>query len=93
LGFSRGVALQYAGKNIRSNVVMPGMINAPAFMQNMFDPAQTEALEKRCPLGHFGEAWDVAEAVLYLASDQAKYVTATELIVDAGLSAKLAIGD
>jgi len=89
LGFSRGVALQYGAKQIRSNVVMPGMIAAPAFMQDMGDPVAAEAMGKRIPIGHLGDAWDVAEAVLYLASDAAKFVTATELIVDGGSSARL----
>ena len=41
-----------------------------------------------CPTGKMGDGWDVAYASLYLASDEAKYVTATELLVDGGLSAK-----
>ena len=41
----------------------------------------------RVPMGRMGDAWDVAHAVLYLASDEARYVTATEIIVDGGLSA------
>ncbi|MCA3391851.1 MAG: SDR family oxidoreductase, partial [Roseomonas sp.] len=39
------------------------------------------------PIGHMGEGWDVAHAALFLASDEAKYVTATELVVDGGLTA------
>jgi NAD(P)-dependent dehydrogenase (short-subunit alcohol dehydrogenase family) len=89
LGFSRGVALQYASKKIRSNVVMPGLIATPVFLQTAGDPHEIERMGKSVPLGHLGEAWDVAGAVLYLASDSSKFVTATELIVDGGSSARL----
>jgi NAD(P)-dependent dehydrogenase (short-subunit alcohol dehydrogenase family) len=43
--------------------------------------------DAQCPMGHMGDAWDVAYAALYLASDEAKYVTGTELVVDGGLTA------
>jgi NAD(P)-dependent dehydrogenase (short-subunit alcohol dehydrogenase family) len=42
--------------------------------------------DKQCPMGHMGDAWDVAYAALFLASDEAKYITGTELIVDCGLT-------
>ena len=42
--------------------------------------------DAQCPMGHMGDAWDTAYAVLYLASDEAKYVTATELVIDGGLT-------
>jgi NAD(P)-dependent dehydrogenase (short-subunit alcohol dehydrogenase family) len=43
----------------------------------------------QCPMGHMGDAWDVAYAALYLASDEAKYVTGADLVVDGGLSCKV----
>jgi NAD(P)-dependent dehydrogenase (short-subunit alcohol dehydrogenase family) len=46
--------------------------------------------DAQCPTGKMGDAWDVAHAALFLASDEAKYVTGTELVVDGGLSAKFA---
>jgi len=85
LGLSRSVALRYAAKKIRSNVVIPGLIYTPLFAQHA-----TRSIEKQVPLG-LGEAWDIAEAVLYLASEQAGYITGIELPVDGGLSAKFAI--
>jgi NAD(P)-dependent dehydrogenase (short-subunit alcohol dehydrogenase family) len=45
------------------------------------------ARHRQVPIGRMGDGWDVAHAVLFLASDQAKYITATELVVDGGLSA------
>ena len=92
--FSRGVALEYARKNIRSNCVIPGKIKTP--MTEVRQTARTSAedvqrvYEQRArsvPLGRMGEAWDVGYAALYLASDEARYVTATEILVDGGLTA------
>jgi NAD(P)-dependent dehydrogenase (short-subunit alcohol dehydrogenase family) len=45
--------------------------------------------DSQCPMGHMGDAWDVAEAALYLASDAAKYVTGAELVVDGGITQKM----
>ncbi|MGZ5780325.1 MAG: SDR family NAD(P)-dependent oxidoreductase [Burkholderiaceae bacterium] len=95
LGFSRGVALQYAKDNIRSNVIMPGLMNTPFVVEplkNIYGGGNVGAMmdkrDNQCPTGHMGDAWDVAHAALYLASDDAKYMTAVELVVDGGLSAK-----
>jgi NAD(P)-dependent dehydrogenase (short-subunit alcohol dehydrogenase family) len=46
--------------------------------------------DSQCPLGHMGDAWDTAYAALFLASDEAKYITVTELVIDGGLSARFA---
>lgn len=97
LGFSRGVALQYAKQNIRSNVIMPGLMKTPFVVEPLKDvygdgnvDAMMDKRDAQCPTGHMGDAWDVARAALYLASDDARYVTATELIVDGGITAKFA---
>lgn len=97
LGFSRSVALQYAKHGIRSNVLMPGLMNTPMVRQPLISLAEgyktaslEEAMTKRdqqCPMGHMGEAWDVANTSLWLASDESKYVTAAEIVVDGGISA------
>lgn len=95
IGFSRGVALQYAQKNIRSNVLMPGLMHTPMIVEplkSMYGSVES-MIEKRnaqCPMGKMGDAWDVANAALWLASDESKYVTGTEIIVDGGLTAKFA---
>lgn len=97
LGFSRGLALEYAGRSIRSNVIMPGLMNTPMIVEPLKDvygagsvDKMVETRDAQCPMGHMGDAWDVAEAALYLASDAAKYVTGTELVVDGGITAKFA---
>jgi NAD(P)-dependent dehydrogenase (short-subunit alcohol dehydrogenase family) len=95
LGFSRGVALQYAKDNIRSNVIMPGLMKTPFVVEplkGVYGGGNVDAMmdkrDNQCPMGHMGDAWDVAHAALYLASDEAKYMTSVELVVDGGLSAK-----
>jgi len=92
LGFSRSIALKYAARNIRSNVVMPGLIDTPILM-NDSDVGAAAEHARQCPMQRMGEAWDIAEAVLYLASDASKYVTGTQLVVDGGISAKFALED
>jgi len=95
--FSRSIALQYARKGIRSNCVLPGLMNTPmihAGLTDAYAEGDTEEMvrlrDEQCPTGKMGDAWDVAHAVLFLASDQAKYITGTELVVDGGITAKFA---
>ncbi|WP_374640873.1 SDR family NAD(P)-dependent oxidoreductase [Hydrogenophaga sp.] len=90
-GFSRYVAMQYARKNIRVNTILPGLINTPMIVEPLskFYGGVSSMLAQRdamCPTGSMGEAWDVAHAALYLASDDSKYVTGVELMVDGGLA-------
>ena len=95
--FTRSVALQYAGQGIRANAVLPGLMNTPMIVEPLKDSYGAGGLEEmiemrdaQCPMGHMGDAWDVAHAALFLASDEARYITGTTLIVDGGLSAKFA---
>ena len=82
-----------AGYNIRINSVHPGFIETPmveAFLKAQGgDPeAARKALESLHPLGHLGEPDDIAYAVLYLASDESKFATGSELVVDGGYTAQ-----
>jgi NAD(P)-dependent dehydrogenase (short-subunit alcohol dehydrogenase family) len=93
--FSRSIALQYARRGVRSNCVLPGLMNTPmiyAGLQDAYADGDKEEMARirgeQCPMGFMGDAWDVARAVLFLASDDARYVTATELVVDGGITAK-----
>ncbi|MDO8767787.1 MAG: SDR family oxidoreductase [Burkholderiaceae bacterium] len=45
--------------------------------------------DQQCPMGHMGEAWDVANTSLWLASDESKYITSAEIVVDGGISARI----
>lgn len=94
--FTQSVALQYAEKNIRANTILPGFINTPLIAASLAGAYSKGDIEKmikirdaQCPTKKMGEAWDVAYAALFLASDEAKYITGTQLIVDGGLTCKL----
>ena len=93
LQFTQSVALQYAAKRIRCNCVVPGTVNTPLVSASLGGQYGTDDIEKmleirdrQVPMGKMGDAWDVAYAALFLASDEAKYVTGTHLIVDGGMS-------
>lgn len=97
LGLSRGVALEYAKQQIRCNVVLPGLMNTPMIVEPLkgaYGDGDVQRMMQRrndqCPMGHMGDAWDVAHAVLWLASDESKYVTAAEIVVDGGMTARCA---
>ncbi len=87
---TRVVARQYARHHVRCNAILPGLIDTPhaAALFKTDDEARAgrEMRDARCPMGHQGSAWDVAYAALFLASDESKYVTGLELVVDGGLS-------
>jgi NAD(P)-dependent dehydrogenase (short-subunit alcohol dehydrogenase family) len=88
--FTIGLALQYARQGIRANVVMPGLMNTPLIYQQISGQyASTEAMvaarDAACPMGFMGTAWDVAWASVFLASDEARYITGVCLPVDGGL--------
>jgi NAD(P)-dependent dehydrogenase (short-subunit alcohol dehydrogenase family) len=90
---TRSVALQYAAKGIRCNAVLPGLMDTPMIRFGLpeayADGDVERMLELRhaaSPTGRMGDAWDVAHASLFLASDEAKYVNGHGLVVDGGLS-------
>jgi NAD(P)-dependent dehydrogenase (short-subunit alcohol dehydrogenase family) len=92
--FSRVTAVKYAPHKVRINTVIPGLMHTPLVEVRLAgERAQGDvdrliaARHRQVPMGHMGDGWDVAHAVLFLASDEAKYITATELVVDGGLSA------
>ncbi len=93
--FTRAIALQYANQGIRANCVAPGLMDTPmirAPLQDAYGKGGVDnmlaARNKSCPMGFMGDAWDVARAALFLLSDEARYITATELVVDGGLTAR-----
>ena len=94
IAFSKSVALTHAKDGIRCNTVVPGLMHTPLVEQRLTRQlgandaaALIESRNAQVPMGHMGDAWDVAHAVRFLVSDEAKYVTATEIVVDGGLTA------
>lgn len=86
--FTKSAALQYAKENIRINSVHPGYADTPLTDGRFAEPAVREALLKRTPMGRLGTAMDIANGVLYLASDEAAWVTGSELVIDGGMTAQ-----
>lgn len=93
VAFSRSTAIAYVKKGVRVNTVIVGMIATPLVQHRLtrqLGVSEDELIAKRnalVPMGRMGEAWDVAHAVLYFASDEARYVTATQLVIDGGVTA------
>jgi NAD(P)-dependent dehydrogenase (short-subunit alcohol dehydrogenase family) len=91
IAMSREIAIQYAPVGIRSNVVLVGLIRSPIVEQNnvkLYGGELEEMWRKRdamSPTGKQGEVWDVANASLFFASDESRYVNGTVLPVDGGL--------
>ena len=85
--FTKSIAVEYARKNIRCNCINPGIINSGMIKPYLDDPQARKILEEKSPLARIGEPEDVANAVLYLASDEANWVTGTILNIDGGKSA------
>lgn len=90
---TRTTAIEYAGRGIRVNAVLPGLMKTPMVerstaLASAYGDQDVEAMwrarDKLVPMGHMGDAWDVARAALFLASDESRYVTGVELVVDGG---------
>jgi NAD(P)-dependent dehydrogenase (short-subunit alcohol dehydrogenase family) len=89
--FTRALAVQHAKDGIRANAIMPGVMNTPlihAQISGQYESteAMLRARNAMSPMGRMGDAWDVARAAVFLASDDAAYITGVCLPVDGGLS-------
>jgi NAD(P)-dependent dehydrogenase (short-subunit alcohol dehydrogenase family) len=87
--FSKSIAVEYGGQGIRSNAICPGMIETEMTEELRSDKALMDEFLKRYPLGHFGQPEDVAQACLFLASNESAFITGTILPVDGGCTALL----
>lgn len=92
MGLSRTAAIEGAAQNVRVNVVIPGVVMTPATEAAIPDPQALAFTASTVPNGRIAEAVEVANAILFLASSEASYITGTELIVDGGKSAELNTG-
>lgn len=91
--FTRTTAVMYAPHGVRLNCIVPGLMFTP-LVHRLADKYANGDFEgfvahrhRQVPMGHMGDAWDVAHAALFLASDESRYITAQELVVDGGLIA------
>jgi NAD(P)-dependent dehydrogenase (short-subunit alcohol dehydrogenase family) len=97
VSLSRSIALEFAAKGIRCNSVSPGLMNTPMVHHGLTGAYGGEGdvehlirvRSSQCPMGHMGTGWDTAHACLFLASDEAGYITAHDLVVDGGVTAKM----
>jgi meso-butanediol dehydrogenase / (S,S)-butanediol dehydrogenase / diacetyl reductase len=91
IAFTRQVAVQYAGTGVRANCICPGTVDSPwvgRLLAEAEDPvAARGSLVARQPMGRLGTSIEVATAALYLASDDASFMTGSELVIDGGLLA------
>jgi NAD(P)-dependent dehydrogenase (short-subunit alcohol dehydrogenase family) len=84
IALTMSAALEYGPEGIRANVVSPGFIRTALTEFTWTNPAWTEPLEAATPLQRAGTAEDVADAIVFLASDRARYITGHNLVVDGG---------
>ncbi|MBI3706868.1 MAG: SDR family oxidoreductase [Proteobacteria bacterium] len=96
LAFSHSIALQYARQGIRCNTILPGLMNTPMIVEplkGVYGAGDVDKMiavrDAQCPMGKMGDAWDVAYAALFLASDEARYITGVDLVVDGGITLKI----
>ena len=87
--FSRAAAAEGAAHGIRVNVVIPAVVETPATAGMLSDEASRKNTEKLIPMGRVGQPEELANAILFLASDEASYITGASLPVDGGRSAVL----
>jgi NAD(P)-dependent dehydrogenase (short-subunit alcohol dehydrogenase family) len=95
---TRTTAVEFAPQHIRVNAILPGLMKTPmvehsAGLAASYAKGDVEAMwrarDAQVPMGHMGEAWDVANAALFLASDESRYITGIELVVDGGVTLKV----
>jgi NAD(P)-dependent dehydrogenase (short-subunit alcohol dehydrogenase family) len=91
LQFVKATAVMYADKNVRLNTVVPGLMDTP-YIKGLAERYGKdfqdfkEGRERQVPMGRMGDAWDVANAALFLVSDESKYITGQKIVVDGGIT-------
>jgi NAD(P)-dependent dehydrogenase (short-subunit alcohol dehydrogenase family) len=87
LALTRELAIVHARENIRINALCPGPLRTELLMKFLDTEAKMARRMVHIPMGRFGEAKEIAKAALWLASDEASWVTGTEFVVDGGITA------
>ena len=85
--FTKSTAIQYAKEGIRANSVHPGFVDTPMARPGLLGNESGKARMDATPMGRFGKPIDIAMGCLYLASDEASWVTGSELVIDGGMTA------
>ena len=85
---SKSFAIQFASNNIRSNIILPGAIETGMQKRWKKKPSTKKNLEKAIPLKRVGKPTDISNSIMFLLSEQANYITGTEIVVDGGITAK-----
>jgi NAD(P)-dependent dehydrogenase (short-subunit alcohol dehydrogenase family) len=87
LAMTRELAVEYARRGIRANSICPGPIETPLLAELLADPDRRQRRLVHIPIGRFGRPEEIAKAALFLASDDASFVTGSALVVDGGITA------
>jgi NAD(P)-dependent dehydrogenase (short-subunit alcohol dehydrogenase family) len=88
IALTRSLAIQFARKNVRCNIIHPGIIETPMQAPYLKDPKKRRSFEESIPLGRIAHPREIAQVALFLASDDSSYVTGTEIVVDGGFMAQ-----
>jgi len=87
VGMTKSAALEYGSKNIRINCVCPGYTNSSLLEKlHSFDPSMYDKLLRYVPMKRYGEPEEIADAITWLASDKAKFITGQSIVIDGGIS-------
>jgi len=86
--FTKSVAIQYAEQGIRANTIHPGPIKTDMLNELFISKKESDARRNGIPLGRFAKVRDVSQGVLFLASDEASFITGSELVIDGGWTAQ-----
>lgn len=92
LQFTRSIAMEFAERGIRANSLLPGMIDTPLVRNSLSEDDYEAVLKARnaaCPMKRMGTPFEVAKAAVFLASDDASYISGSELVVDGALTCKI----
>lgn len=88
ISLTKSLAVQFAKKDVRANIIHPGIIETPMQAKYLREPGKRASFEASIPLGRIGKPREVASLALFLASDEASYVTGAEITVDGGFTAQ-----
>ena len=87
LSMTREIAVEFARKNIRANALCPGPVETPLLKELLSDPARRQRRLVHIPPGRFAQAEEMANAALFLASDESSFVNGSTFLVDGGITA------